>query len=74
MFYGRLLIIGSVYLLAFPIVYAIAEGLVVPYYRHRVITIATLLIQHIAIVFLSFVFTSKRTLYRQAVKKTQNIL
>lgn len=40
MFYERLLFIGSLYLLAFPIVFMIADNIVVPYYRHRVITIS----------------------------------
>ncbi|KAL4465025.1 hypothetical protein ABPG72_010469 [Tetrahymena utriculariae] len=72
-FIYKFVIVGSLYFLAFPVILFITS-FIADYVQHRVITIGTLVMQSIAIIFMSFQFTSKSSGYNEVSIKANPLL
>jgi len=62
-FFNQMGLLSTVYFLAVPLVVMIATTVVAPYCRHRVVTIGTILMQTLALVVLTLLFTTKSSGY-----------
>ncbi|CAD8075170.1 unnamed protein product [Paramecium sonneborni] len=67
-------IIGILYQIHYPVVVFITEMFVVPYWKNRVITMTTILVSHLCMVFCAFICTTKSTAYFQLKNQSQTII
>jgi len=73
-FMRRFLLLGSIYLLAFPVVVIISSAVVASYVRHKVVTIGSLTLQVTAAIILTYLFSAKRSKYNQVSMKGRTLL
>lgn len=73
MFISKFMVFGSIYFLAFPIILFIS-AFIASYVQHKVITIGTLLMQSIAIIIMSLLFTVKSGDYYNASLRSNPLL
>jgi len=73
-FFNQFGVLSTFYFLAVPLVVMIATLVVAPYWRHRVVTVGTLLLQTVTLVIFTLLFSSKKTKYYQISVKGRSIL
>ena len=73
-FFNQLGVLSTLYFLAVPVMVLFATMVVAPYWRHRVVTIGTLLLQTVTLVIFTLLFTTKQNKYYQISMKGKTIL
>ena len=73
-FFNQFGVLSTLYFLAVPIVVIFATTVIAPYYRHKVVTIGTLLLQTVSLIILTLLFTTKSNKYYQISMKGRALL